>query len=441
MTMPPLASRPIERVPLNAIDHFILVADRKLRRRGLPGLPVQFHAHFRGRLDPRQLQDAADRLATRWPLITARLVRAPRPAWVPTGVPRCRIREETLDSDGEAAVLRAVERLLGEPFDLEDEPPVRLIVLHRPSSDDVLTIQFSHVLTDGQGGISLLRQLLDPGQIPPGPEAAHTPTDPVNRVLVSTPLRARITAVRRGVRWWLQAQPVTLPRREKPATPPSVGRITLRWLDHEASDTLHERLERLGPFANLALLMAASGFRTLSRYVGASPAQTGFYEMPLPYSRRTGLQKRSVSNNLSSRVILVARPSELGDRDGLVRLLAAQMRQALREDTSIRAGKALSVFAGLDRWAPWVIDWIPPRPRSLRVTTWPEVMEPGRAALGATVEYCWGNLICVVPPGVSIDLFKVGRRQLVAFMHSPEVLSDEQASQFLDDWLDDVCRP
>lgn len=443
--MPPsqlTAARPI---PLSIVDHAGLVIERMVQRFGLPGVPGQFHCHFQDRLDLAQLQEAADRLAARWPLITARLVRSPRPAWMPNGAQRFRVRQQTLDSDSEADLLRAVLQLIADPIDVENEDPVRLTVLHRPGGDDVLTVRGSHIVWDVHGGVLLMRQLLDPTRIPPAFDAAAVPTDPIDEVLVKTPFWKRMKAVYQLARWrWQQQQapPVTFPEPEKWPTRLSLGRIIRRWIDEKTSAALEDRLNRIGPLANLSLLMAASGFRTMSRYIRGPLAPRSVYEMPLAYNRRFGAQKRLAFQNIVSRITLVARPVELGDRDELVRLLASQMRQKLTEENDLPRWQLAKLVSKLDPWAPRLAELLllpGARSRSLRVTALPEIFEPGRTALGATFDYCWGNTIC--PVGVSMDLFKAGRRRLAVFMHGPEALSDEQASQFLDEWLDDLCRP
>lgn len=439
--MPHLPSTPS--IPLNAIDCSFLAVERHARSRGLPGIPVHLHVNFRGRLDLSQLQDAADRLAARWPLITARLVRSPRPAWAPTGARRCHIRQQSLESDSEADLLRAVQRIGEDPFDLQNEDPVRLIVLHRPGGDDVLTMQFSHALMDAHGAVCLLQQLLDPTRIPPVADPVAAPADVVGQLLAKTPFRDRMRAVRRMMRLSRQFQPVTLPRLEKKRPRhPSRGRVTLRWIDETRAAALRERLERYGPYANLTLAVLASGCRALSRHIRGPLGPRSAYVIVLPYNLRHGPLKRFPFHNIATRVSLVARPAELGDRDGLVRLFASQMRAQIAENTTVAALQLSSVVGELEHWAPWLAGrLLRGRPRSLHGSSLGEIFESGRTALGATVDYCWLTVPFLPLFGVSLNLVKAGGRLLAVFLYSPHNLSDDQASQLLDEWIEDLCRP
>jgi hypothetical protein len=416
--------------------------DRLARRLGLSGFPVNLHVHFRGRLDLSQLQDAADRLVRRWPLLTARLVRTPRPAWVPTGAQSCHVRQETLDSDSEAALLAAASRLAAHPFDVENDDPLQLSVWHRPGGDDVLTIQFSHILMDGHGAFALVQQLLDPTRIPALSDAAEAPTDFVEQVLAKIPFRDRMKAVRRMIGLMRGVEPLCLPvLHEAPPAGSEAGRITLRWIDETASTAFRERLARIGPFANPTLAVLASGCRTLSRYVPGPLGTRSGYVMLLPFNLRRSQQKRLLFQNFVTRFVLVARPDELKDRDALIRLFVSQVRTQIAEKTIVATLVMVRLLSKLERWAPRLVTMARPRPRSVNGSSWGEDFESGTPAFGAVVDYGWVNTPFMPMPGVSLNLIKVGRRQLAVFLHSPRHLSDERASQFLDEWLEDLFRP
>ena len=426
-------------VPLNFIDHSTLILERMLLHQGLPGLAAQVNIHFQGRVDLAQLQDAADRLARRWPLLTARLRRSPRPAWVPTGAGHLRIRRETLNSNSEDDLLRMLFRLIGDRIDIENDDPMRLTLLHAPDGNDVLVLQCSHVLIDGHGAAILLPQLLDPTRIPPVSDTAATSADSVNEKLLKAPWLKRMRMVIQLLRWRRHTPPISLPQLDQSARP-SLGRMTRRWIDETTASVLQKRLAAIGAFANPSVLLTASGFRVLSRYVRGPLDPSSVYEMRIGYNHRFGSSKRQIFHNHVALIILTAEPTALDDRDELTRLLAAQMRKKLGEDNHLAAWQMMKFISQIDSWAPWLADRVVRfRDRSLRVSTVPDFLGTGRKALGATIDYCWGHTIC--PYGVSMDLFQVGRRHLIVFMHSPESLSDEQASDFLDDWLDDLYRP
>lgn len=437
-----LTSPAMRPVPLTALDYVMLAAERRARRDGVPGIQGQVHVNFRGRIEMSQLQDAADRLAARWPLITARLVRSPRPAWVPTGAQRWQVRQQTVDSDSDADLLRAIFQLAAEPVDLENEDPVRLIVLHRPGGDDVLTMNLTHVLLDGHGATGLLRQLLDPTRIPPSSDTVTAAVDVVAQILARSPFRDRMRGVRRMLRMSRQVQPVTLPLLEK-RQPTTHARITLRWIDETGSAAIRDRLERLGPYANLLFSVLASGCRTLSRHLRGPLGPRSGYRMVLHYDLRRGSQKQLIFQNLAGRIVLVARPADLGDKDGLIRLFASQAKTQIAEKTSLAVLQVAEILRAIDRWAPWLAGIRPPQ-SSVHGSTWGDLAESGRTVFGATVDHSWFTVFFLPQfsnVNVALNLVKVGRRYRVIFMHSPHHLSDEQASQFLDEWLDDLCRP
>lgn len=425
-----------ETVPLNLLDRVLLLGHRQLRRYGLPGLPIQIHVWFRGRLDLAQLQSAVDRLVERWPLLTARLVEKPTLAWRPTGAHTLKIRRMTLESDREEDVLSIAEQLLAEPFDLAHEDPARLVVQHRPGGDDVLTFQFSHSLMDGHGGIALLNELVHrpEGSLPaPWGELSE--------------LEKELLSEATGQGWWQslqsvkrlggQGRPVALPFTKHVANP-SGGRFLLRWVDERATLELQERLARINILANISVAFVASGFRTLNRHLHQPLGRRSIFETFIPHNIPTRRKDRQIFHNLFSRVTLAAWPHELADRDELVRLLTLQWREGCTEEAARAGLTALRILVKLSRWLPWLFLVLRPPPISLLVLYWGEWVKSGQSALGATIERSFINSICIAPPGFSANISKVDERLLVCFQYSPYALSDDAARQLLDDWLDDL---
>jgi len=165
--------------------------------------------------------------------------------------------------------------------------------------------------------------------------------------------------------------------------------------------------------------------------------------MVLHYDLRQGPQKRLIFQNLAGRIVLVARPADLGDKDGLIRLLASQARAQIAEKTSLAALQVAKILCKVDRWAPWLTGIRMPE-SSVHGSTWGDLAESGRIAFGATIDHSWFTLFFISQfsnVSVALNLVKAGQRYRVIFMHSPYYLSDEQASQFLDEWLEDLVRP
>jgi len=429
-------------VPLTALDYMMVTAERRARRDGFPGVQGQALVNFRGRIDLSQLQEAADRLAARWPLITARLALAPPAAWVPTGAQRWPVQQQTVSSDSDADLLQAIFEIAAKPLDLENEDPIRLTVLHLPGGDDVLAMNFTHILLDGHGVTGLMRQLLDPTEVPPSSDTVTAAADEVAQILARLSLRQRMRAVRRMVRLARQVRPITLPLLDKPR-PTSHARITLRWIDETGSAAIRERLERAGPYANLLFAVLASGCRTLSRHIPGPLGPRDGYRMVLHYDLRRGAQKRLIFQNLAGRIVLAARPTDLGDKEGLVRMFATQAKTQIAEKTSLAVLQVVQILRAVDRWAPWLPSVRPPE-SSVHGSTWPEFLERGRRVFGATLDYSWFTVFFLpkfANVNVALNLVKVGQRYRVVFMNSPHHFTDEQASQFLDEWLEDLCSP
>jgi hypothetical protein len=164
--------------------------------------------------------------------------------------------------------------------------------------------------------------------------------------------------------------------------------------------------------------------------------------MMLPYDLRRGPYKRLLFQNLATRIVLTARPDQLEDRDGLIRLFASQVRAQIADTTSIAHLQLLTMAAKLDHWAPGLTRaLVRPRPRSLHGSTWGEVLESGTVALGAVVDHYWSTAAVAPGAGVSLNIGKHGKRHLAVFMHTPLNLTDTQAARLLDEWLEDLYRP
>lgn len=247
-------------------------------------------------------------------------------------------------------------------------------------------------------------------------------------------------------RYWRQTYPVTFPGlKQKWPKRLQIGPTTLRWLDAETTAALEARMQTLGPFAGLNLAAAASGFRTLRKFVGEPKEPNSVYEIVLPFDLRRGMQKRVPYHNIFQRMFLMVRPDQLDDRDELIRLLAAQFRGQIgnpNQELFLGQVQMASILAHLNDKLPWVIPMLrPPRTRSLRVGYSPDVFGSGETRLGAKLEGFFVTSFCCAPMGATLDLFKIGKRLLLVFMHTPEAMTNQQAAQFFADWVDDLCRP
>jgi len=430
-------------VPLNLYDRAVLGAERVVMSRGVSGFATGLVFLFRGRIVLSQLQDSANRLAARWPLLTARLTRKPYMAWAPTGCQTLPVREMALDCDSDETLAQAVTQLKTEPLELEKQDPMHLVLLHRPGGNDALFVRISHVLFDAHAAINLLRQLLDPSQVPPN--TGEEDVDPYAVAMANHPFRKRMKAMLAMMKKFRQSPPLNFPQPEKWPKRLQVGPTTLRWLDEEKTAALESRLESISPFASPTLAATASGFRAMKKFLGRTADPNGVYEVVFAYDLRRGRHKKISFHNVVQRLFLSARPDQLQDREQLIRLLIAQFRyQISHPDNELFLGQIqLAQFICLlTERLSWVIPLLKPfRSRSLRVSYVPQLFGYGTPYLGSVLEGFFVSTLCCAPMGASLDMVKIGKRMLLVFMHSPEVLTDEQAARFFTDWADDLCQP
>lgn len=423
---------------LNLVDRLVLAADAFLRKQGLPGLPCQHHVWLHGRLDLDELQRNVNRLVAHWPLLSARLVRKPFPAWRPTGESTSLLRRTSVSSDCEDDLLRTAENLMAERFDLSREAPIRFHVLHRPGGDDALIVQYAHALMDAHGGSVLSQQLVDPSRIHDGEPPPPTATEMPDRLLREIPRKERLRALRDVVRQQRGEKVISLPLAQDPAIRRALSRIHLRWIDGDIASALEDRMRRMGMLANLSLALAASGFRTLHRHLNPTPTE-GVYDMPLPYKVRQEQNAPHPFHNHAARVMLRARPDQLDDWEKLVWQFTEQMMAQSTPAARLGLLQAASMVATINRWLPWFDKVLEPRGRSLRVAYWLEAFGAGHETHGAQIERRFGCTVCPATPGVAVDVFRQGGRMLACFTRHPAALTDEQAEQFFDNWIEDLA--
>ncbi|EFC79526.1 condensation domain protein [Parafrankia sp. EUN1f] len=231
---------------------------------------------------------------------------------------------------------RAVESLCSRPFDLRREPPVRLLLAHRPQGD-VVGIVAHHTALDGMSALALFQEILA-GCAVDGPE-------PAGGRLARRPSPASRTQQRAWTHHHLRNQPGPAPRREgnspqhtedSPRGTPSVDvpaaaaepgpRAGFAGFDGFAGST---GSTGSAGFVGSADFGDGPGRRRLARHLvpcGPSLAQGyGVYPVDLPVPRPLLLadgRRMTVNDQLLAAAHLAAERwnSECGHRSGTVRV-------------------------------------------------------------------------------------------------------------------------
>src|SRR5687768_9883773 len=168
-------------LPLNAVDLALLAVDRAIRNMGYPGFETQTLVWLAGRADAERMRRALAELGRRHPEFSSRLKagNGSSAQWCPQRGEQLGLDEIELNADDDSAVLACAAQIQSTAHDPTVAPPLRLVLLRRPSGRDALLMQYSHVLMDHDAaGIvlaELSRLLASPARelAPPQPATNH----------------------------------------------------------------------------------------------------------------------------------------------------------------------------------------------------------------------------------------------------------------------------
>ncbi|WP_235497920.1 chromosome condensation protein [Frankia sp. R43] len=350
-------------------EELILASDRSHSP-----LTVGVVAETDAAIHPARLRSSLYRALCNHPIARARLAGGlgTASAWefpAESGLPVDLISEihvEATDGPGvDPASWRAAESLCSRPFDLRREPPVRLLLAHRPQGD-VLGIVAHHTALDGMSALALFQEILA-GCAVDGPE-------PAGGRLARRPNPGSRTQQRA---WTHQqrTQPGLTPRREgnspQPAADTSRRTPSVDVTAAAAEPPPHAGFVESAGFAGSADGVGSagsgggSGRRPLARHLvprGPSLAQGyGVYPVDLPVPRPLRLadgRRMTVNDQLLAAAHLAAERwnSECGHRSGTVRVrmpLAAR-DAGLTEPRELgnRSGQVMITSTAADRGEP-----------------------------------------------------------------------------------------
>jgi hypothetical protein len=440
MSTPPKASRQ----PLNPADLTMLRIHDFLQSLGYAGLVCQTQVWCAGRTDEARLRVALAALCQRFPVMQSRLVRGYRTAeasWVYTGGPGLPLHVHELPDPSEAAVLGCAERLLAQPLDLGQEPPLAFHLLRRPGAGDVLVLQFAHALMDGRAPEVLLSQLERPApDNGAGQGPANGDDDFSEGYLAGHSRWRRFRSVCYSVcqNWRHRDEPMTIASPDLPRWVLGPPRIALRSVSRADTERLSSRLRRLCGYEAIGAAFLASGFRATAacatRCFGANARCRTF----IPFNLRPSGDRQPVFGNLMATVTVSAERAKLADRDGLTRAINAQQRDNLRR------GEDLGVMQ--------VMSWLRGRPRVIRqLMLEPGVRERtfgfsfhGRAIAGfdslcgTAIERLFTVVTDVYPPGLQLQVNHINGRLHLSLFYTAGAIPEPVANAFLDVLVDDV---
>lgn len=330
---------------LNSQDRCVLLIDDLLKDLGHTGMQCQTQLWFEGAVDEGRLRRAVRETTRIRPVLASRLARAssfPETHWrFPFDDDLLRV--EDLGDATDAAVLFRAEEAFSAPMDLEAEPPLRLVLLRRPGSGDVLLIQFSHVLMDGKAPELLLE---DMGAIDRGDEpVAHEPVDSdeirdwYRRYPFGFRLRSRAREIARRFaedRRGPEDRAVRMAVPDSPRWARGRLRIASRTLGPASAEEIRCRARRSLGFENLIPVLLASTLRAVDSTARWDPRPDAPLKVQIPVSLRSFVNGSAPRfRNFSSYLRLSAARGEAADREGLVRSLASRMRSRLRQQDEI----------------------------------------------------------------------------------------------------------
>jgi hypothetical protein len=428
----------------------MLAVDRMLRRMGGSGFETQMFVVLSARLDTAKLRDALARLGEHYPVAAARLVETGgpgEPCWrFRPGAP-CPLREADLASADPGCRFDYAGRLLSAPVDLAESDPIRFHVLHLPDGRDVFLLQYNHALMDNNATALLLAKIDRLAGATPdrAADGSAVPRDLVWDYLRSVPRgRRRQALLRIGRLWgrWWRGGVATLARSRAGRAGLAPVRIASRRLEPDQTGALRSyALNTLG-FPSLSVPLVGSVFRAIGRLaprhgVGGDNVLAGI-GVDLGLRGRRG----PIFQNLVSLIPLHARPDDLRDRDGLVRMLGRQMREQLAGAADLGVVQQAALM-GRQPWhgSHWLVDMVLRRGFSLWYAYFGSLDAAGDRFCGVPVEDVFYAGPCWPPVGLTLLVNQFRGRLLLQATYVPESVPDAVANEFLDEVVGDLARP
>jgi hypothetical protein len=424
----------------------MLTVDRTVRALGFPGFQTQMLVWLAGRLAAEQLQEAIQRLSTRCPLMTSRLIEArngTNPYWQFRSDAASGLQEVRLASGDSQEVLDYAARQLSMAHDPATHDPIQFHLLHRPHGQDVLLLQYPHMLLDNNAAILLLREIersfLAASTNSSSPTRFFSNQDLIQQYLQRFPRTRRRTAANRVTNMWrswqggsvMLGQPIS--QRKGAASFQIAGRC----LSAEQTEALRKRVVQICGLPSISMALLGSAFRAIQRL--APTAQRGNFSAGIGVD--LGLRNNSgpIFQNFVSLLFMFADAADLHDREALLRRLSQQLRQQIEDDIDLGVLQWTALYRRRPRHCGWIVEPLLRRCFSLWYAFFGTLDRAvGSSFCGTDVDDVFFTGPCWAPMGLTLIVNQYRGRLLFQATYIPEAVPETLANAFLDEVLREV---
>jgi hypothetical protein len=414
---------------------------------GYAGFETQMLVWLRERVDVPLLRRAIERLGRRHPVITSRLVeQAGVPAyWQFQRDASPQLGQTSIPSAEPSAVLDCAAGILSQRRDPASADPLCFHLLHRQGGGDVFLMQYNHTLMDNAGTTLLLRQL---DQLALGGPAAGDDDLPrkeprflVGRYLGQIPHSQRRAATRAAAELQsrtLRGRAALLGSGEEDKPRKGELRIAGRVIEPDQVRGIRQRAIAVCGLPSLSMTILASAFRAV-RALGPPERNTGRrYMAGIGLDLNLRASGEALFQNLLGLVAINARPEELADREGLVRMLSQQMRDRLVQRHDIGVMRLAHGFQRRPRHVSWVMEHLLRWSCTVWYAYFGSLDTSGPRFAGADVERVHYVGPTWSPMGIGLVANQYGGRIYVQLTYDPELVPVPLASEYLDEVLRDL---
>jgi len=230
----------------------------------------------------------------------------------------------------------------------------------------------------------------------------------------------------------LRGRAVTLRREGTVAVGLPALQIAARTLPPSQWRALRARIVAVCGYPSVSMALLGSAFRAIDRLAPTENSHNGQFMAGIGLGLNLRAPRALSFQNLTSLVPIRAHRDDLGDRDQLLRMLSAQMRQRLAEDIDLGYLRLSTVFSRRPRHTYWVVQHLLHYGYSLWFAFFGSLEAVGSELCGAKIE----NVAYAGPVWSSIGLnFLVSQyreRLTMQVTYDPRIVPPSLAHEFLD---------